>query len=107
MGWDGSRAGARFDRGDNLVCMPAVDLDRAHHCPMAIEALKIAPTGRKPPNLCAAMDASPMEAKHPHAAQSGFPPNWQGVILVCRSAERVWVVSANAQSFGFCGGVAN
>ena len=87
MGCDGSRAGVRFDRGDNLVCM--VDLDRARHWPMAMEALKIVPTGRKPPNLCAAMDAKPMEAKHPHEAQSGFPPNWHGVIFVCRSADSV------------------
>ena len=56
---------------------------------MAMEALKIVPTGRKPPNLCAAMDAKPMEAKHPHEAQSGFPPNWHGVIFVCRSADSV------------------
>ena len=74
---------------------------------MAMEALKIAPTGTMPANLCAAMDAKPMEAIHPHAAQSGFPPNWQSVSYDCRSAESVCVVSANTQSSGFCGGAAN
>ena len=102
-----SFAGVRFGTVENPVCTTAVDFDRVRHWPMTMEALKIAPTGRKPPNLWAAMDARPMEAKHPHDAQAGFPPNWHGVIFVCRSAERVWVVSANTQSFGFCGGVAN
>src|ERR1700692_2690386 len=43
--------------------------------PIVIEALKIAPTGRIPPNLCAAMAAKPIEATHPHDPQSGLPPN--------------------------------
>ena len=68
--------------------------------PIFIEALKIAPTGRKPPSLWAAIEARPIEAMHPQDAQSGLPPNWQGVIFVCRSAESVCVVSANTQSAG-------
>ena len=39
------------------------------------EALKMAPTGMMPPNLCAATAAKPMDAMHPHEPQSGFPPN--------------------------------
>src|SRR5581483_915016 len=75
--------------------------------PILRDALKIAPTGRKPASLCAATAASPIEAMHPHEAQSGFPPNWQGTILVSRSAEMVWVVCANTHSRGLCGGAAN
>ena len=106
MGFDDSRAGATPGRFD-LIRVTAVDLVRARHWPMAMEALKIAPTCTTPANLCAAIDAKPMEAIHPHEAQSGFPPNWQGVIFVCRSAESVCVVSANTQSSGSCGGAAN
>src|SRR5271157_5051242 len=72
-----------------------------------MEALKMLPTERIPPNLCAAMDAKPMDAMHPQEAQLGFPPNWHGVIFVSRSADKVWVVSANTQSWGLCGGEAN
>jgi hypothetical protein len=35
------------------------------------------------------MEAKPMDAMHPHDAQSGFPPNWHGVIFVLRSADKV------------------
>lgn len=49
---------------------------------------------------------TPLDAMHPHELQSGFPPNWQGVIFVFRSAEIVCVVSAKMQSSGLCGGVA-
>src|SRR5580704_18493195 len=48
-----------------------------------------------------------MDAMHPQEEQSGFPPNWHGVILVCRSADNVRVVRANTQSGGLCGGEAN
>ncbi len=47
----------------------------------------MAPTESIPPNLWAAMAARPIDAMHPHDEQSGFPPNWHGVILcfqVCR-----------------------
>jgi hypothetical protein len=53
------------------------------------------------------MDARPIEAMHPQEAQSGLPPNWHGVIFVCKSADSVCVVSANTQSAGLCGGAAN
>jgi len=72
-----------------------------------MEVLKMDPTESMPPNLCAAIEAKPMEATHPQDAQSGFPPNWHGVIFVSRSADNVWVVSAKTQSWGLCGGEAN
>jgi hypothetical protein len=43
--------------------------------------------------------ASPIDAKQPHCEQSGLPPNWQGVILLFRSAEIVWVVCAKNARF--------
>jgi hypothetical protein len=72
-----------------------------------MEALNMAPTESIPPNLWAAMDAKPIDAMHPHDEQSGFPPNWHGVIFVSRSADNVRVVRANTQSWGLCGGEAN
>jgi hypothetical protein len=39
--------------------------------------------------------------------QSALPPNWQGAILVLRSAEMVSVVWAKIQSRGLFGGLAN
>jgi len=65
------------------------------------------PTRSIPANLCAAMEAKPMDAMHPHEAQSGFPPKRHGVIFVARSADNVPVVSAKTQSWGLCGGEAN
>ena len=48
----------------------------------------MAPTGMNPTqSLCAATAARPMDATHPQEPQSGLPPNWQGTILVFRSAE--------------------
>ena len=47
------------------------------------------PTESIPPNLWAATAVKYMDAMHPQDAQSGFPPNWQGVILVFRSADKV------------------
>lgn len=75
--------------------------------PIRIEALKIAPTGTKPPNLCAATAASAIDAMQPQAAQSGLPPNWQGVTCDRKSAEIMPVVRAKTQSSGLCGGFAN
>src|SRR2546422_11591590 len=72
-----------------------------------MEALKMLPTERIPPNLCAATEARAMDAMHPQDAQSGFPPNWHGEIFVCRSADNVWVVSAKTQSWELGGGEAN
>jgi hypothetical protein len=54
-----------------------------------MEPLKIVPTESMPPNLCDAMEAKPIDAMHPQDVQSGFPPNWQGVIFVRRSADIV------------------
>ena len=65
------------------------------------------PTEMKPASLCAATEARPMEAMQPQEEQSGLPPNWQGVILVSRSAEMVWVVKAKTHSSGLWGGAAN
>src|ERR1700730_5615413 len=79
----------------------------ARYCPILTEALKMVPTESIPPNLCEATEAKPMDAMHPQDAQSGFPPNWQGVIFVCRSADNVWVVRAKTQSWGLCVGEAN
>src|ERR1700755_1447464 len=45
-----------------------------------------------------------MEAIQPHCSQSGSPPNWQGVILVERSAETIMVVRAKIHSSGVLGG---
>src|SRR5438132_6395782 len=82
-------------------------LDFALLWPILTEALKMLPTERIPPNLCEAMEAKPIDAMHPQDAQSGFPPNWHGVIFVCRSADKVCVVRAKTQSLGLCGGEAN
>jgi hypothetical protein len=54
-----------------------------------MEALNMVPTESIPPNLWAAMAARPIDAMHPHDEQSGFPPNWHGVIFVSRSADNV------------------
>ena len=40
----------------------------------------------------------------PHWAQSGVPPNWQGVMRRSRSADRLVVVCANTQASGDAGG---
>ena len=40
----------------------------------------------------------------PQLAQSGVPPNWHGVIRVCRSADTHSVVCAKMQSAGEAGG---
>ena len=48
--------------------------------------------------------AKAMEATHPHWLQSGWPPNWQGVMRVWSSAEMVSVVRAKMHSFGLWGG---
>jgi hypothetical protein len=66
--------------------------------------LKIAPTGIKPAILLEATAARPMDAIQPQLEQSGFPPNWQGVIRVRGSAETVAVVSAKIHSDGLAGG---
>lgn len=49
--FDDSLAGVSPRTGATSACVAAGDFDRARHWPMAIEALKIAPTGRMPANL--------------------------------------------------------
>ena len=44
------------------------------------------------------------EARHPQFAQSGLPPNWQGVIGFSKFADTHAVVFAKMQSSGECGG---
>src|SRR5260370_17839414 len=72
-----------------------------------MEALNITPTGITPASLGAATAARPIEATHPHEAQSGVPPNWHGVISVFRSADTIFVVRAKTQSCGLAGGAEN
>jgi hypothetical protein len=48
--------------------------------------------------------ARAIEATQPHWVQSGVPPNWQGPILVSRSADKDVVVLAKMHSSGDCGG---
>src|ERR1700722_999851 len=72
-----------------------------------MDALKIRPTGIRPPSLWAPTEAKPMDAMHPQDEQSGFPPNWHGVISVLRSADNVLVVCAKIQSAGVRGGDGN
>src|SRR5271154_1293088 len=82
------------------------NLDCALFWPILWEDLKIVPTASIPPSLCAPIEANPMDAIHPQAAQSGLPPNWHGVIFVSRSADSVCVVRAKIHSSGLCGGEA-
>src|SRR6185312_18612 len=93
--WRGSRGGS----GGAVILAQAL--------PMRMEPRNNMPTGITPPSLCAATAASPMDATQPHEEQSGWPPYWQGVTAVFKSAERTFVVNANTHSFGPAGGVAN
>ena len=52
----------------------------------------MAPTRTPPGSLWRATASSPALAMQPHCAQSGVPPNWQGVIRRSRSADRLVVV---------------
>ena len=54
------------------------------------------PTESTPPNLCAATEAKPMDVTHPQDAQSGFPPNWHGVISA--SASNAFPCSSNSST---------
>ena len=47
--------------------------------------------------------ASAADARHPQFAQSGLPPNWQGVIGFSKFADTHAVVFAKMQSSGECG----
>ena len=50
------------------------------------------------------MAASVAEAMQPQFAQSGFPPNWHGVIGFSKFDDTHAVVFAKMQSSGECGG---
>jgi hypothetical protein len=95
---------ARTGRGFLAACFTR---EFSLRLPIFIEDLKIDPTESTPPSLCAATAANPIDAMHPHEEQSGFPPNWHGVIFVTKSADNVCVVSAKTHSCGLCGGDAN
>ena len=75
--------------------------------PIATDALSSAPTGINPATRWLAIAASPIDAIHPQEEQSGFPPNWHGVIGVLKSADKLAVVAANTQSSGLSGGREN
>src|SRR5258708_9790882 len=68
--------------------------------PTLSEASTIAPTRRPPGSRCSATAARPAEAMQPHCEQSGFPPNWHGVIRCSKSAETQVVVCDTTQSAG-------
>ena len=50
------------------------------------------------------MAVIPADARHPHSEQTGWPPNWHGVMRVARSAERHSVLWAKMHSAGEAGG---
>ena len=72
--------------------------------PTLNEVSKIQPTFTPPGSVWRATALRAADAMHPQLAQSGLPPNWQGVIFVWRSAERHSVVLAKTQSAGESGG---
>ena len=51
-------------------------------CPIAWDARKISATGSTPPSRYRPMEAKPAEAMQPHSEHTGFPPNWQGLMVV-------------------------
>src|SRR5262249_49007378 len=75
--------------------------------PIRAEVSKIFPTVSPPTSLWRHTAARAIEARQPQRVQSGWPPNWQGVILVFRSAESGSVVRAKMHCSGDCGGRAN
>src|SRR5712671_3579847 len=74
---------------------------------MLLERAKIVETGTSPTNLCLPIAASPADAMHPHSEQTGRPPNWQGEIVVARSAEIQAVTCEKMHSRGDAGGRKN
>ena len=72
--------------------------------PIRNEFSKIAPTRIPPGSLWRPTAASAADAMQPQFAQSGFPPNWHGVIGFLKSADTQAVVNAKIQSFGEWGG---
>jgi hypothetical protein len=72
--------------------------------PISNEAWKSFSTWMPPGSLCRPTAASAADARHPQFAQSGFPPNWQGVMGFSKFAETHAVVFAKMQSSGESGG---
>src|SRR5215831_16616571 len=72
--------------------------------PTLSEAKKMDFTGNNPSSRYSPIAFNPAEATQPHCEQSGLPPNWQGVILPCKSAVTESVVRAKIQSSGDRGG---
>src|SRR5215471_13980432 len=72
--------------------------------PIPWEAEKRADSGSRPASLYLPIAASPAEAMQPHSAQTGRPPNWQGVIRVAKSAEIHVHACAKMQVSGDFGG---
>src|SRR5688500_535129 len=72
--------------------------------PICNDRSKIAPTRRPPGSLWRATAAKAADAMQPQLAQSGFPPNWHGVMRVLKSADTPAVVRAKTHSCGECGG---
>ena len=66
----------------------------------------IAPSDNPPGKRWRAIAAMPAEAMQPQLEQSGFPPNWHGVMAFFRSAETQRVILANVHSLGEAGGAA-
>ncbi len=74
--------------------------------PTRRDALKIVLTRTPRGSRCRPIALSPAEAAHPQLAQSGLPPNWQGLIRVRKSAEMQLVICEKTHSSGDAGGVA-
>ena len=77
---------------------------RPTRSPILLETEKTLEIGSRPANLYLPKEARPAEAMHPHSAQTGRPPNWQGVTRVVRSAEMQVVACAKMHSRGDEGG---
>src|SRR5262249_49401013 len=75
--------------------------------PIRAEVSKIFPSVSPPRSSWRPTAARAIEARHPQREQSGSPPNWQGLILVFRSAESGSVVRAKMHCSGDCGGRPN
>jgi hypothetical protein len=83
---------------DDQAISPAI------RSPSFFETVKSDPICTNPPSLYLPNAASPAEAKHPHSVQTGFPPNWQGVMGVVKSDDTQLVVCAKMQASGELGG---
>jgi len=102
---------SRILNGEALGCLePFREIlrrRRFHPFPNRSEALKRLPAVSGPIMRWWPTAARAIDAIQPHCSQSGFPPNWHGVMSVRRSAESIFVVRANMHSVGFLGGDSN